>query len=212
MPLPPGFIPPYLPTKALRPPSGELWLHEIKHDGFRVIARKDDARVRLYSRPGNDLTDRFPLIVEALARLRSRAPTDRNAAPPLPTSWRFRSHARSPRRSGADRAGGDEGPAGDRMGQGRHRRSALHEGQAHAGWTSLRARYDDGGFSGGNTDRPALQRLLEDVRAGRVDVIVVYKVDRLTRSLADATPSSPACPSRAQSHRVQAQARCRRRS
>ena len=46
-------------------------------------------------------------------------------------------------------------------------------------------KYDDGGFSGGNTDRPALQRLLEDVRAGKIDVIVVYKVDRLTRSLAD---------------------------
>src|SRR6266478_8141597 len=57
--------------------------------------------------------------------------------------------------------------------------------QAHAGWSLLRAKYDDGGFSGGNTDRPALQRLLEDVRAGKVDVIVVYKVDRLTRSLAD---------------------------
>ena len=57
--------------------------------------------------------------------------------------------------------------------------------QAHAGWTPLRAKYDDGGFSGGNTDRPALQRLLQDVRAGKVDVIVVYKVDRLTRSLAD---------------------------
>ena len=57
--------------------------------------------------------------------------------------------------------------------------------QAHAGWTMLRSKYDDGGFSGGNTDRPALQRLLEDVRAGKIDVIVVYKVDRLTRSLAD---------------------------
>jgi site-specific DNA recombinase len=57
--------------------------------------------------------------------------------------------------------------------------------QAHAGWTPLRAKYDDGGFSGGNTDRPALQRLLDDVRASKVDVIVVYKVDRLTRSLAD---------------------------
>src|SRR6185436_13365598 len=57
--------------------------------------------------------------------------------------------------------------------------------QAHAGWRPLRAKYDDGGFSGGNTDRPALQRLLADVRAGKVDVIVVYKVDRLTRSLAD---------------------------
>jgi site-specific DNA recombinase len=57
--------------------------------------------------------------------------------------------------------------------------------QAHAGWTLLRAKYEDGGFSGGNTDRPALRRLVEDVCAGKVDVIVVYKVDRLTRSLAD---------------------------
>jgi DNA invertase Pin-like site-specific DNA recombinase len=57
--------------------------------------------------------------------------------------------------------------------------------QAHAGWTLLRGKYDDGGFSGGNTDRPALQRLLMDVTAGKIDVIVVYKVDRLTRSLAD---------------------------
>jgi site-specific DNA recombinase len=57
--------------------------------------------------------------------------------------------------------------------------------QAHAGWTQIRARYDDGGFSGGNTDRPSLQQLLEDVRAKKIDVIVVYKVDRLTRSLAD---------------------------
>src|SRR4030081_3972575 len=57
--------------------------------------------------------------------------------------------------------------------------------QQHAGWTMVRSKYDDGGFSGGNTDRPALQRLLEDVRAGKIDIIVVYKVDRLTRSLAD---------------------------
>src|SRR3954447_22001992 len=57
--------------------------------------------------------------------------------------------------------------------------------QAHAGWILVRSKYDDGGFSGGDTDRPALQRLLEDVRGGRIDVIVVYKVDRLTRSLAD---------------------------
>jgi bifunctional non-homologous end joining protein LigD len=72
MPLPLGFIPPCLPTKA-PPPSGDAWLHEIKHDDFRVIARKDAERVRLYSRPGNDMTYRFPLIVEALARLRSRS-------------------------------------------------------------------------------------------------------------------------------------------
>jgi bifunctional non-homologous end joining protein LigD len=68
--LPAGFIAPCLPTKAPQPPSGELWLHEIKHDGFGVIARKDGERVKLYSRLGNDLTYRFPLIVEGLARLR----------------------------------------------------------------------------------------------------------------------------------------------
>ena len=51
--------------------------------------------------------------------------------------------------------------------------------------SSLRDRYDDGGFSGGSMERPALQKLLEDVRSGRIDVVVVYKVDRLTRSLAD---------------------------
>ena len=73
MPLPHGFVPPCLPTKAVEPPSGEAWLHEIKHDGYRVIARKDGYRVRLHSRPGNDLTQRFPLIVETLARLRSRS-------------------------------------------------------------------------------------------------------------------------------------------
>jgi ATP-dependent DNA ligase len=71
--LPVGFIAPCLPTNASQPPSGEQWLHEIKHDGFRVIARKDGNRVRLYSRPGNDLTYRFPLIVEALAKLRARS-------------------------------------------------------------------------------------------------------------------------------------------
>ena len=73
MPLPPGFVPPCLPTKALQPPTGDAWVHEIKHDGFRVVARKDGDRVRLYSRPGNDLTDRFVLIVAAMARLRARS-------------------------------------------------------------------------------------------------------------------------------------------
>jgi signal transduction histidine kinase/DNA invertase Pin-like site-specific DNA recombinase len=63
--------------------------------------------------------------------------------------------------------------------------SAYIKSQAHAGWTLIRSRYDDGGYSGGSTDRPDLQKLLDDIRARKVDVIVVYKVDRLTRSLAD---------------------------
>jgi site-specific DNA recombinase len=57
--------------------------------------------------------------------------------------------------------------------------------QRHEGWVCLRAGYDDGGFSGATIDRPALQRLLADLTAGRVDTVVVYKIDRLTRSLAD---------------------------
>jgi bifunctional non-homologous end joining protein LigD len=61
--LPTGFIAPCLPTKTDKLPSGDLWLHEIKHDGFRIIARKHGAQVRLYSRPGNDLTRRFPLSI-----------------------------------------------------------------------------------------------------------------------------------------------------
>src|SRR5258706_4323510 len=63
--------------------------------------------------------------------------------------------------------------------------SAYIKIQAHAGWTLIRSRYDDGGYSGGSTDRPDLQKLLDDIRARKIDVIVVYKVDRLTRSLAD---------------------------
>ncbi|WP_156677982.1 recombinase family protein [Sphingomonas profundi] len=57
--------------------------------------------------------------------------------------------------------------------------------QRHEGWTLVQERYDDGGFSGGSMERPSLKRLLADVQAGKVDVIVVYKVDRLTRALSD---------------------------
>src|SRR5471030_2890024 len=62
---------------------------------------------------------------------------------------------------------------------------AYIKSQTHEGWSLIRSRYDDGGFSGGSMERPALQKLLLEVQAKRVDVIVVYKVDRLTRSLAD---------------------------
>src|SRR5467141_2051847 len=62
---------------------------------------------------------------------------------------------------------------------------AFIESQRQEGWVRLRAGYDDGGFSGARMDRPALQQLLADLTAGRVDIVVVYKIDRLTRSLAD---------------------------
>ena len=57
--------------------------------------------------------------------------------------------------------------------------------QAQEGWICLPQRYDDGGFTGGNTDRPALRRLLADIEAGRIDCVMVYKVDRFSRSLLD---------------------------
>ncbi len=62
---------------------------------------------------------------------------------------------------------------------------AFIKSQANEGWTCLPQRYDDGGFTGGNMERPGLKRLLTDVEAGRVDVVVTYKVDRLSRSLLD---------------------------
>ena len=62
---------------------------------------------------------------------------------------------------------------------------AYIKSQAAEGWTMLPTRYDDGGFSGGNLERPALERLLADIEAGHVDCVVVYKVDRMSRSLID---------------------------
>ena len=62
---------------------------------------------------------------------------------------------------------------------------AFIHSQAHAGWTALAARYDDGGYSGSNLDRPALQRLLADIQAGQIDCVLTHRVDRLSRSLLD---------------------------
>src|SRR5467141_3863373 len=62
---------------------------------------------------------------------------------------------------------------------------AYIKSQTHEGWIGLPDHYDDGGFTGGNTDRPALTRLLADIEAGRIDAVVVYKVDRFSRSLLD---------------------------
>ena len=62
---------------------------------------------------------------------------------------------------------------------------AYIKSQAHEGWKLIKTHYDDGGLSGGTLERPALRLLLADIRARKIDVVVVYKVDRLTRSLAD---------------------------
>jgi bifunctional non-homologous end joining protein LigD len=66
-----GFIEPCLPSKAARPPSGPLWVHEIKHDGYRLMVRRDGERVRCFTRNGHDWADRFPAIVEAALRIQA---------------------------------------------------------------------------------------------------------------------------------------------
>jgi site-specific DNA recombinase len=78
---------------------------------------------------------------------------------------------------------------------------AYVKSQAHEGWKLIRTHDDDGGYSGGSMDRPALKRLLDDVRAHRIDVIVVYKVDRLTRSPTLPSWSSCSTPIRCLSSR-----------
>jgi bifunctional non-homologous end joining protein LigD len=64
-----GIIEPCLPSPAMAPPSGPGWLHEIKHDGFRILARRDSAGVRLITRAGNDFSRRFPFVAMAVKSL-----------------------------------------------------------------------------------------------------------------------------------------------
>jgi bifunctional non-homologous end joining protein LigD len=68
-----GIIEPCLPSPAKVPPSGPGWIHEIKHDGFRILARRDGAGVQLITRHGNDFTARFPLVASAVAALPARS-------------------------------------------------------------------------------------------------------------------------------------------
>ena len=66
-----GFIEPCLPSKVTRPPSGPLWIHEIKYDGYRLMVRRDGERVRAFTRNGHDWADRFPAIVAAALRIKA---------------------------------------------------------------------------------------------------------------------------------------------
>src|SRR5205823_12083116 len=72
-----GIIEPCLPSPAKAPPSGLGWLHEIKHDGFRILARRDGAGVRLITRAGDDFSSRFPFIAMAVGKLPVRSLPDR---------------------------------------------------------------------------------------------------------------------------------------
>jgi bifunctional non-homologous end joining protein LigD len=69
------FVPPCIPTLAAKPPSGPDWIHEIKHDGYRLQVRRDGDAVWLFTRRGFDWTDRYPTIAAAAAKLRARTLT-----------------------------------------------------------------------------------------------------------------------------------------
>jgi bifunctional non-homologous end joining protein LigD len=76
-----GNIPPSIPTRAAKPPAGPDWVHEIKHDGYRLIVRRDDAAVRLFMRRGYDWSERYPAIARAAWKLRAKSFTlNREAA------------------------------------------------------------------------------------------------------------------------------------
>jgi bifunctional non-homologous end joining protein LigD len=68
-----GFIDPCIPSRAPKPPSGPDWVHEVKHDGYRLIVRRDGPTVRLFTRRGHDWTDRYPAIAGSAAKLRARS-------------------------------------------------------------------------------------------------------------------------------------------
>ena len=70
---PVGFVEPCIPTLAAKPPSGPGWVHEIKHDGYRLIVRRDGDTVRLFTRRGHDWPDRYPAIASAAAKLRAKS-------------------------------------------------------------------------------------------------------------------------------------------
>jgi bifunctional non-homologous end joining protein LigD len=70
---PSGFVEPCRPSKAIQPPSGPEWIHEIKHDGFRLMVRREGSRIRCFTKGGYDWADRFPAIVAAASRLKAQS-------------------------------------------------------------------------------------------------------------------------------------------
>jgi bifunctional non-homologous end joining protein LigD len=68
-----GFVDPCIPSRAAKPPAGPDWVHEVKHDGYRLIVRRDGEAVRLFTRRGYDWTERYPAIASAAAKLKARS-------------------------------------------------------------------------------------------------------------------------------------------
>jgi ATP-dependent DNA ligase len=89
-----GFIDPCIPTRAAKPPVGPAWVHEVKHDGYRLIVRREGPTVRLFTRGGYDWTGRYPAIAAAAAKLRARSSRDwiKVKNPDCPAMIRAREH------------------------------------------------------------------------------------------------------------------------
>jgi ATP-dependent DNA ligase len=84
-----GFVDPCIPSRAAKPPSGPDWVHEVKHDGYRLIVRREGEAVRLFTRRGYDWTERYPAIAAAAAKLRAKSFTlDGEDLRPLPLGKR----------------------------------------------------------------------------------------------------------------------------
>src|SRR5205085_8000387 len=117
---------------------------------------------------------RLPLLPSPLERTRIMTPRTADKAAPRPPRLRCAIYTRKSTEEGLQQ----EFNSLDAQ---REAAQAYIASQQHEGWTCLPQSYDDGGFSGSTSDRPALQRLLADIAAGQVDAVVVYKVDRLSR-------------------------------
>lgn len=111
-------------------------------------------------------------------RLREPAQSFERMMTPVPRKVRCAAHTRKSSEEGLDQQFNS-------LDAQREACEAYIRSQKAEGWLPVRDRYDDGGYSGGNLDRPALKRLLADIGAGKIDVVVVYKIDRLSRSLLD---------------------------
>src|SRR5262249_40808677 len=146
--------------------------------GARLPLRRDDL-----SLPVRGGRDRHRLALQWLSLLPPFAPRSRLMNPfrkgvPAHQTVRSALYTRKSTEEGL-------GPEFNALDAQREAAEASLASQAHQGWIGLPQRYDDGGFSGGNLDRPALKRLLEDITAGTIDAVLVYKIDRLSRSLLD---------------------------
>jgi bifunctional non-homologous end joining protein LigD len=177
-----GFIEPCIPTVAAKVPEGPMWVHEIKHDGYRLIVRRSGDRVRLFTRGGYEWSDRYPRIVEAAKRVRGSFVIDGEAVVPDKygiadfEKLHSREHDKSAMLWAFDLQSdviADTFP--DEAGVGSRSRTRTH--RASCGFRMKR--HSRGSDIGGDLFRAACNMSLEDIVSKRL--IVPNEARRLTR-------------------------------